>query len=63
MWRPVNTSPEQKSSMVAVQSASSSHKIVHSQVIAIKTLKEDTQIRRVCVYDMDMGLNLTADYF
>ena len=38
-----------------MQSASSSHKIVHSQVITIKTLNEDTQIRRVCVYDMDIG--------
>ena len=46
-----------------MQSASSSHKIVHSQVITIKTLNEDTQIRMVCVYDMDRGLNLTADYF
>ncbi len=48
--------------MVEVQSASSFHKLVHSDVITMKTLKEDTQIRRVCVYDMDRGLNLTADY-
>ena len=41
--------------MVEVQSASSFHKRVHSQVITMKTLKEDTQIRRVCVYDMDRG--------
>ena len=49
--------------MVEVQSASSFHKLVHSDVITMKTLKEDTQIRRVCVYDMDRGLNITADYF
>ena len=34
-----------------MQSASSFHKLVHSQVITMKTLKEDAQIRRVCVYD------------
>ena len=39
--------------MVEVQSASSFHKLVHSQVITMKTLKEDTQIWRVCLYDMD----------
>ena len=49
--------------MVEVQSASNFHKLVHSQVITMKTLKEDAHIRSVCVYDMDWGLNLTADYF
>ena len=39
--------------MVQVQSASSFRKLVLSQVIKMMTLKEDTQIRRVCVYDMD----------
>ncbi len=27
-----------------------------SQVITMKTLKEDTQIRRVCVDDLDLGV-------
>ena len=49
--------------MVEVQSASSFHKLVYSQVITMNTLQEDTQIRRVCVYDMDRGIHLTADYF
>ena len=38
--------------MIEVQSASSFHKLVHSQVITMKTLKEDAHIRGVCVYDM-----------
>ena len=38
------------------------HKLVHSQVITMKTLKEVTHIRRVCVYDMDRGLNLTTTF-
>ena len=53
MWPPVSTSAEQKSGMVEVQSASSFHKLVHSQVITRNTSKEDTQIRRVGVYAMD----------
>ena len=36
-----------------MQSASSFHKLVYSRVTTMKILKEDTQIRRVCVYDMD----------
>ena len=36
-----------RAGMVEVQSASSFHKLVHSQVITMKTLKEDTE------YDID----------
>ena len=46
--------------MVEVQSASSFHKLVHSQVITMKTLKEDTDYGGSAFMSR---IHFTADYF